>query len=100
MISTTPLRRMILHRSQRGLTDARTFMTCYILSHLAAVQSAANSSRQPLYFERLGRPTSALKPQRERRIIRPRVRSNADRATRTRSPGMIRPAPSRMPADT
>ena len=27
MIRTTPFRRMILHRSQRGLTDARTFMT-------------------------------------------------------------------------
>ena len=27
MIRTTPFRRMILHRSQRGLIDARTFMT-------------------------------------------------------------------------
>jgi hypothetical protein len=31
MIRTTPFRRMILHRSQRGLIDARTFMTLHIL---------------------------------------------------------------------
>jgi hypothetical protein len=37
MIRTTPFRRMILHRSQRGLTDARTFMTLtlHILVHCA-----------------------------------------------------------------
>src|SRR6266508_2365461 len=38
--------------------------------------------------------------QRERWTIRPRERSNGDRANRTRSPGRIRPAPSRMLADT
>jgi len=47
MISTTPLRRMILQRSQRGLTDARTFMIFYTLMSMAAVQSATNSPRQP-----------------------------------------------------
>jgi hypothetical protein len=35
MIRTTPFRRMILHRSQRGLTDARTFMTLHILVRCA-----------------------------------------------------------------
>jgi hypothetical protein len=42
MIRTTPFRRMILHRSQRGLTDARTFMTLtlHILVRRAAGYAA------------------------------------------------------------
>ena len=36
MIRTTPFRRMILHRSQRGLIDARTFMTLHIQVRSAA----------------------------------------------------------------
>ena len=47
MIKTTPLRRMILHRSQRGFTDARTFMSSYTLMHSAATLVAANPSRHP-----------------------------------------------------
>ena len=41
MIRTTPFRRMILHRSQRGLTDARTFMTLVHPVPLAAKYAAA-----------------------------------------------------------
>lgn len=40
MIRTTPFRRMILHRSQRGLTDARTFMTLHTLVRRAASRAA------------------------------------------------------------
>jgi len=40
MIRTTPFRRMILHRSQRGLTDARTFMTLHIQMRSAAGYAA------------------------------------------------------------
>ena len=45
MIRTTPFRRMILHRSQRGLTDARTFMTLHILVRRAAEFAAGFAMR-------------------------------------------------------
>jgi hypothetical protein len=51
MIRTTPFRRMILHRSQRGLTDARTFMTLHILVRRAvgfATGFSRDCSRLPM----------------------------------------------------
>jgi hypothetical protein len=55
MISTTPLRRMILHRSQRGLTDARTFMIVQTLVHSVALVAGPFVIRGGGLQKRLGR---------------------------------------------